>query len=335
MEAFWSTRAVASNEQFEYWRDVICDAFLPLEPVFADAKVFDGSVAAIGLRQFHLASVRANAHTVTRTPRGIARTRTGGFFANLIRTGTATARQAGNEAEAVAGDIVLLDTDEPFAFELRGTCDVVCLTIPQAALRPRLGRRGLPESPVVAARTAAGRLASRYLSALSNEAESDLFDLEETVFDHVCYLLAQNGEAPTGVTKRDALRARIRRFIDLHFEDPALTVDAACAALRLSRSHLYSVLGEAGLSFAGEVRRRRLAAVDRDLADPRCAGLTVAEIAYRRGFTDPSSFTRTYRAAFATTPNARRTRRLPHAWPLYAERLTEIDACKNLPRRRT
>jgi AraC-like DNA-binding protein len=274
--------------------------------VFAHAQAFQGSVDAVGLREFHLASVRANEHTVTRTPRHIAKTRTGAFFANLIRTGTATARQAGNEAEAVAGDIVLLDTDEPFAFDLRGTCDVVCLTIPQAALRPRLGRRGLPASPVVSARTAAGRLASRYLSALSAESEPDLFELEETVFDHVCYLLAQNGEAPADLTKRDALRARILRFIDVHFEDPELTVDAACTALHVSRSHLYAVLGEAGRSFAGEVRRRRLAAVDRDLADPRCAGLSVAEIAHRRGFNDPSSFTRTYRAAFATTPIARR-----------------------------
>jgi AraC-like DNA-binding protein len=313
VESFWTTRGVASDEQFEYWRDVICDAFLPLEPVFADAQAFQGSVAAVALREFHLASVRANAHTVTRTPRHIARTHTGAFFANLIRTGTATARQAGNQAEAVAGDIVLLDTDEPFAFDLRGTCDVVCLTIPQAALRPRLGRRGLPASPVVTARTAAGRLASRYLSALSTEAEPDLFDLEDSVFDHVCYLLAQNGEAHADVSKRDALRARILRYVDVHFQDPELTVDAACAALHLSRSHLYGVLGEAGLSFAGEVRRRRLAAVDRDLADPRCAGLTVAEIAYRRGFTDPSSFTRTYRAAFATTPTARRGERLPDA----------------------
>jgi AraC-like DNA-binding protein len=313
VETFWSTRGVASDEQFEYWRDVICDAFLPLEPVFADAQAFQGSVAAVGLREFHLASVRANAHTVTRTPRHIAKTRTGAFFANLIRSGTATARQAGNEAEAVAGDIVLLDTDEPFAFDLRGTCDVVCLTIPQTALRPRLGRRGLPRSPVVTARSAAGRLASNYLSALSTEAEPDLFDLEEAAFDHVCYLLAQDGEARAEVTKRDALRARILRFIDINFQEPDLTVDAACAALHLSRSHLYTVLGEAGLSFAGEVRRRRLAAVDRDLADPRCAGLTVAEIAYGRGFEDPSSFTRTYRAAFGRTPNARRRERLPNA----------------------
>ncbi len=309
METFWSTRGVASNEQFEYWRDVICDAFLPLEPVFADARTFDGSVAAIGLREFHLASVRASAHTVTRTPRNITRARTGAFFANLIRTGTATARQAGQEGEAAPGDIVLLDTDEPFAFDLRGTCDVVCLTIPQGALRPRFGRRGLPDSPVVSARTAAGRLASRYLSALSTEAEPDLCDLEDNVFDHVCYLLAQNTESPVDVSKRLALRARILRFIDMHFENPALTVDVTCGALHLSRSHLYAVLGEAGLSFAGEVRRRRLAAVDRDLADPRCAEMTVAEIAFRRGFTDPSSFTRTYRAAFATTPNARRSKR--------------------------
>jgi AraC-like DNA-binding protein len=61
------------------------------------------------------------------------------------------------------------------------------------------------------------------------------------------------------------------------------------------------------------VRRRRLAAVDCDLADPRCAALAVAEIAYRRGFTDASGFTRTNRAAFAMTPNARRAVRHPNA----------------------
>ncbi len=307
MNSFWNTSDVQPSEQFEYWRDVICDAFLPLEPVLPDVSRFAGSVAAVGLRHFHVASVLANAHTVTRTRNGIARTRTGGFFANLIRSGSATAAQAGAYAEATAGDIVLLDTDEPFEFTMSGACDVVCLTIPEEWLRFRLGRRGLPASPVVATRSGAGRLASHYLRGLSAEPEDVLQDLEHTVFEHLCQLLVrESATAETRAGERDVLRARIVAYIDAHLADRALSVATASGALGLSRTFLYALLAEAGISFASEVRKRRLSAVDRDLRDPCYAGVTLADLAYRWGFDDASSFTRTYRAYFDATPKTRR-----------------------------
>jgi AraC family transcriptional activator of tynA and feaB len=308
MQSKWTTREVAPSDQFEYWRDVICDAFLPLEPILTDDVHFEGSVAAVSLRQFHIASVAAHPHTVARTSRGISRTRTGAFFANLIRTGTATARQSGNEAEAVAGDIVLLDTDEPFEFRMRGACDVLCLTIPDTWLRPRLGRSGLPVSPVVNARAAAGRLASRYLGALGEECEADLLDLEVSAFDHLCHLLAR-GDTPdaTRSNARSVLLGKILKYVDDHLRDEALCAASVCNALGVSRSHLYAVLAESGTSFAAEVRDRRLHAIDRELRDPAWARSTIATLAYRHCFEDAASFTRAYRRLFSQTPSERRT----------------------------
>lgn len=99
----------------------------------------------------------------------------------------------------------------------------------------------------------------------------------------------------------DATRLdKVRRIVRRNLEAPDLDSGMLCAALGVSRSQLYRLLqGEGGV--AHYIRRLRLEACREWLSAPSCTG-TIAEIAARVGFDDPSQFSRAFRREFGATP---------------------------------
>ncbi|WP_461012317.1 helix-turn-helix domain-containing protein, partial [Streptomyces capparidis] len=77
--------------------------------------------------------------------------------------------------------------------------------------------------------------------------------------------------------------------------------------------HLYTLFNAQGLTVAARIRQRRLEHCHRDLADPALRSHPVQAIAARWGFTDPAHFSRTFRAAYGTTPRDHRHQARPGA----------------------
>ena len=71
----------------------------------------------------------------------------------------------------------------------------------------------------------------------------------------------------------------------------------------LSRSTLYRLFSTHG-GVAAYLRSLRLELIRADLSDPSLSGLSIAEIARRRGHTCASSFNRAFRKAYGRTPGA-------------------------------
>lgn len=93
---------------------------------------------------------------------------------------------------------------------------------------------------------------------------------------------------------------RVTRLVDDHLHDPSLGPGMICQLAGMSRSQLYRLLeGEGGVGHF--IQRRRLRRC--------CAELTRANedrsvfaVAMRFGFHDPSSFSRSFKREFGTTP---------------------------------
>ncbi|MBX4298993.1 hypothetical protein K4H04_24870, partial [Mycobacterium tuberculosis] len=77
-------------------------------------------------------------NAIHRTRKGIGSFQDGSFFANLQIAGDAVVEQYGQRTLARPGDIVLLDTNEPFAMRFEQGCDLICATIPGTRLRRHL-----------------------------------------------------------------------------------------------------------------------------------------------------------------------------------------------------
>ncbi|MFI6284850.1 helix-turn-helix domain-containing protein [Streptomyces sp. NPDC051018] len=108
----------------------------------------------------------------------------------------------------------------------------------------------------------------------------------------------------------DSLTVRIMAYVRRHLTDPGLTPERIAREHAVSLRQLYVVLGQAGISLEQWVIAERLEAACRLLASPRFAGLPVAAVAARCGFSSPSHFTRRFRAAYGVTPRDWRRHRI-------------------------
>lgn len=91
-----------------------------------------------------------------------------------------------------------------------------------------------------------------------------------------------------------------RRVMELHCADPQLTASSIAAAIGCSRAHLYRAFAHQRMSVADVLRDIRLQRAQSLLRAPRRRSL--AQIAAQSGFSDPSSFSRAFRAAFGMPP---------------------------------
>ncbi|MGW3107149.1 helix-turn-helix transcriptional regulator [Streptomyces sp. NPDC001100] len=98
---------------------------------------------------------------------------------------------------------------------------------------------------------------------------------------------------------RAAGRSRLR--------DPELTPAAIARALNVSVRTLHRAFAD-GESVMAHVRRRRLEGAHRELGLPG-SPLTVADVAARWQFADPSHFRRAYRGTYGQSPRRRDERR--------------------------
>lgn len=306
----WSTEAVDETERFSYWFDAVCGAFGPLQPE-GGARRFEGRMQAMPLRSLHVSSLEADAHTVHLTRQGIRRQDEIRFFVNLLVEGDIAVEQFGESARVRPGDIYLLDTASPFDVTFGSRFRIFCLTIPEDVLRRRLGALGRPAVSVLRGDQGVGRVASQYMRALDAIDPDEMDSLQDLAMDHLSALVSRavnrNDEPPRPAAARSGQKASLQRilaYVEANLSDPTLSVDGACQALRISRSHLYQALASNGLSFASYVRDRRLDECLRSLQHNR--HLAISDIAAHWGFVDQSSFSRMFKARFGRTPRMAR-----------------------------
>ena len=316
-----STRGVPARDRDEYWRQVLCAAFVPVEVSRRDRSAsVHGSALTHGLGQVWAARVSSSAQVIRRTPRLIARSDTADLLHVAVsRRGTGCLRQDGREVEMRPGTVVVYETARPFTVEWGPGWEAVTLTVPRASIplssgeTSRLTARGLP------AGYGLGSVVSRAVEDLAVHAEQlpeslaprlvgDLTDLTLALLQEqgTCTAPAVegggfgDGSPPQGGA--DAL-AQVKHYVDDRLGDPGLSPAQVATANHLSLRALYKLFDGHPVSVSGYIRERRLIRVAAALRDPQDGELPVAVLARRAGFADLSGFRRAFRARYGMTPS--------------------------------
>ena len=137
--------------------------------------------------------------------------------------------------------------------------------------------------------------------------------IEATIAEFVATSLLSEGDAKMlgGVTGRRAgVLHRVAQTIERRLAEPELSLTDVAAANGMSVRNLQKLFETFEKTFSTYVRSRRLERCRDDLASPLLGQLSISEICYRWGFTDPAYFSRTFRDEFGVSP--REFRRSPH-----------------------
>ncbi len=112
-------------------------------------------------------------------------------------------------------------------------------------------------------------------------------------------------------TSPETALVSVKQFIREHANDAALDPAAIAAAFHISLRHLYNLFAETGQSPADMIREARVDRAKRLLVTE--LHRPIASIAHECGFSDPTTFTRTFKAKTGLGPGAYRRKAPVHS----------------------
>src|SRR5581483_3353184 len=141
----WNIGERPAREQFGYWHEVVCQAFVPLTPKQTTPMTgFPSRVEARPLGSLNRAGLSSLPQTVAHGPREVNRCADGFYFVNLQLRGECRVRTAGRETVVRPGSLTVVDTTEPYWFEFTDHWRMLSYRLPRSTLHAPREALGTP-----------------------------------------------------------------------------------------------------------------------------------------------------------------------------------------------
>lgn len=301
----WTTKGIDWGRRLQFWNETLCESIFELnfqarESVF-HAELRQQRVGPLRLSRLNIST----GHSVNRSAQAIARSSISRFNLNYVRRGALSINQQGRQCVIAVGDLVLLNSREPYSVSSTDRTRHISVHIPVEWLEHWLPepehcvarpiRRGSPWSATLAA-----SLRDAYSLGDSPQGLSGL--CAEQLGGAIALAFGPNRSRNSAHCRK--LYFRIQDALHDMAHDPELEAKDVAHALSISPRYLYKILARENTTYSREVARIRLHRAMRMLEDRRFDNVSVAEIAWRSGFSDPSHFSKRFRQSFGCPPGA-------------------------------
>jgi acetamidase/formamidase/AraC-like DNA-binding protein len=213
--------------------------------------------------------------------------------------------------EFADGDVSVCDLQDAWNMNLRGDFEILILQLPRERVLARLGLHRI-DLPVVLGATVAAAALRPVMRALANSIEiieqADLASIEVAVTELLTSaIFGESKSEPDAMTQvQAALLRRVHAAIEARLSDASLSLADIARDEAVSQRYLQRLFEQQESNFTAYLRARRLERCRIDLLDPKHAGQSVTDIAYRWGFRDAATFSRSFKAAFGSSPREMR-----------------------------
>ncbi len=303
----WEADRRPEEQQFAYWREVLCEAFVSLDPVIKPhAQPFLGRVHSQDLYQTAQTQICSRGQFINRRWEEIRRNPVEYCFANFQLEGSCVVRQDGQETLIRPGGFAVVDSTRPYYLDFREDWRVLSFRIPRNQLVSRLASPRQTMANAVDGQSGLGLVASRFARSLDQVNTSASIDVQEGLSTTLTSIIALTlgatleSQERDRLPVRDAFRRAIETYIGDHLADPLLGPDAIAVRFGVSRRTIYTLFEEAPLSVSGLIRELRLLRCARDLQAQGAPGILT--VALRWGFNDASHFSRLFKSRFGVSP---------------------------------
>lgn len=327
----FSTHSQPPKDRFEAWRESI-DVLFDLERLPSrDDALFHADLLVHRVGDMLLARLDSETARYLRPRKRIIQDGVDILMIQFFLEGEVLFRSGKQSTRATPGDLVVFDFAQPIDnvntrfrhLSLLASRERLEACVPGIA---RYHGRPLPKDlPGV-------RILREHLLTVHHSAESVPDELSghlsEATFSLVAAAFAQaegisaKKSNPLPSSAGTALIPQIRRHIRTHLADTKLSPNAIGHQFGLSKAQLYRIMQPLG-GIAAFIRDQRLHACRRDLRNPALRHLRIAEIAYKHGFSNITSFNRQFRQAFGCSPGD--ARNAPQNGPFMPHLLSAID----------
>ncbi len=316
----WDTAAVASRDAFDFYRDGICAAFMPLRPEL-DRRLrrhFQSKLSSYSAALGVLNIVSASAHQVNRGKAEIAASQEECCYLNFQLGSTCRIFQGGRDIQLSRGDVGLFDGAAAFTLEHAAdkTLRVASIMIPKAVLRDVFQFEMQSAPAKLSTHPDYGHLlrsaAETLALSVGRVTQAEFSRLFEIVLSLTTLASSDNRHSALSRCRKDAQFLRINRVIRQSCRDSSFSIADCATRVGLSVGRVRNLFTENDDTFGRALLRERLRWAAEYLSDQNRAHQTVSEIAYGTGFLDNSHFGRAFRAEYGLPPGTwRRSRAAP------------------------
>lgn len=215
----------------------------------------------------------------------------------------------GKSLKVRAGDLLLINEARVFEFRLHRPVDIEVISLDRQALARLAPLVDMEPSYIVPGETPHARLLGHYANAIrryaprtkkaGEVASRHIYDLTALVLDDFVRGGAERNEKSMAAARMKLIKQDI---LD-RLVDSDLHIDAVAGRQGVSSRYIQRLFESEGTTFSDFVRARRLDLAFMLLNDRKRLGTAIAAIAYEAGFSDISSFNRSFRLRFDVTPS--------------------------------
>lgn len=309
-ETVFSSDDLPVADRFDGWRERMAVSHAPMDLASDFAADFWARQRLVDLGPVKVWPATFQELVFTRTPALIRRSDPETFHLSLVVRGQGHVSR-GKQLETISTRGFLgNDSSRPYEIVTSpGLLASVGLEVPKAVLPlPRRQAERVIGQPMTG-REGPGALLAHLLLQVATGSDAyrpaDGPRLGAVAADLAATLFARSLENETALppeTRTRTLLLAIKAFIRQHLADADLTPGQIAAAHHISRSYLHRLFQNEDTTVAAYIRRQRLEAARRDLADPAHAATPIHAIAARSGYPCAADFTRAFRAAYGIPP---------------------------------
>ncbi|QEG37796.1 helix-turn-helix domain-containing protein [Bythopirellula goksoeyrii] len=291
----------------EKWRDVVCGFY---SGISLDWIQEQPRPAWLGLSRFadsqvmEIASARPVRVVSTPSPSWFQDT----YNLALLAKGNCRSRHAGREEVWKAGDLMLFDSSQSFDIVHPANYHLLSWSLPRESVAKMIAAPDRSLGMRISGHSGIGAILADFVRALLIEARHLEPSEQSSMLTHLYGLIglavgaSSEAHQSRRETQREVRRQQILSYVEARLTDPSLTAQQAAKDLKISQRWLHAVLERSGISFAAWVAQRRLEECRKILTNPAYDHLTIADIAFRSGFSNLATFNRRFRDYFEMAP---------------------------------
>ena len=307
MKTTITTSETPAHDRSRHWHDAIARAYFPLDLQFRDPGHFSGDLTLWTLGSVSLSRLTSDALHYKRLPQHLKSEREEHFLVTVPARSEVFFSQCGKDVRCNPGAFILERSHEPYEFSHAEAADLWVVKVESKALGGRIRQPDRFCSLQFNATDGAGGLFRDMLHLIPNRFDAMGPETRATVGQQLVDLLvlalkADERTLTTGNSSvREAHLTRIEAFIRRNMGDSDLDPDAIARGCGISTRYLHELFRDTNKTLGSWIRDQRLEACREALRDPSNRQ-TVAEIAYRWGFSDQAQVSRAFKAHTGIPP---------------------------------
>jgi AraC-like DNA-binding protein len=303
----FDTRSVAKADRLDFWEERTSADIAGHNCSSMEEDGFQAKFEHYDFTTFSLFEIVGKQHVVSRPAEFVRKRDKDSVFLMLLMSGSAFVNR-NNKCKLInRGDLVLYDTNAPYMHGFPEAMHHVIFDLPGAEFRARFPGWDLKDTLRISGSTGSGVAIANFVRKTYSDVRARKYLAPDpNLVDEVWTALELTSDLYLGGKNLSSYQLgivqRVNKYVRAHIGDTDLNTEKVASEIGMSSRQLNRILALNDLTVKKLILEERLSRARRSIETGSLKNESIAELAYRCGFSAPSQFTRAFRKHFGVGP---------------------------------